>query len=141
MPALAGLVGAALFVSGCVTTGAGLGGGTAPDVSALAAPAALLAPLKGGLVAGPAGEGLTDAEKLRAVAAEYRALETAFGAPPTQWSDDRSGNSGEVTAAVPYRVGRQDCRSYTHQLTIKGARRSASGAACRQPDGAWLLLD
>jgi surface antigen len=137
------MLGAAML-SGCVTTGGGIGGsGVVPDPGLVdgVAPKALLEPLKGGLVAGPAGEGLSDAEKLRAVAAEYRALETAFGAPPTLWSDDRSGNAGEVVAAVPYRVGRQDCRSYTHVVQVKRESRSASGAACRQPDGAWLRLE
>ena len=36
--------------------------------------------------------------------------------------------------AQPYRVGSQDCRQYTHTVTIDGARQTARGTACRNPD-------
>lgn len=130
---------AALALQGCVST-TGIGGASAGSLSGEATQAKLLEPLQGGLVAGPLGEGLSAAEKTRAVAAEYRALETGFGQPPAQWADEGTGVRGEVTAGAPYRVGSQDCRAYTHKVVKGGAERVAEGSACRQPDGAWLRL-
>lgn len=130
---------AGLALQGCVAGGLGHGSALRPSPQADAE--LLLASLKGGLVSGELGKGLAEGARLRAVAAEYRALESAFGAPPATWSDERSGAVGEVIAAVPYRVGSQDCRAYTHSVTLKGIRQSASGSACRQADGSWLRLD
>lgn len=130
---------AGLALQGCVA--GGLAPVTPQPPSAQTQAATLLAALNGGLVSGVLGEGLSDNAKLKAVAAEYRALENPFGAEPARWSDDRSGAVGEVAAAVPYRVGSQDCRTYTHTVTFKGQARSATGAACRRADGAWLRLE
>jgi surface antigen len=128
-----------MALQGCVAGSLGASASLQPSPQTQAA--ALLVSLNGGLVAGELGTGLGESAKLKAVAAEYRALESPFGAAPAQWSDDRSGAVGEVTAAVPYRVGSQDCRSYTHVVTLKGQRRSATASACRKADGAWLRLD
>jgi surface antigen len=136
---LISVIAACLALQGCVAGGLGQSGSLSPSPQEEAR--LLLAALKGGLVAGELGAGLGETARLKAVAAEYRALESPFGAAPAQWSDERSGAVGEVTAAVPYRVGSQDCRAYTHVVTQKGVRRSASGSACRQADASWLRLD
>jgi surface antigen len=134
-------LGMALFLAGCTSLAAPTGvPGSGSDPLATT-PALLLEPLKGGLVSGPLGEGLSEREKLRAVAAEYRALETAFGQPPTPWSDERTGANGEVVAGVPYRVGSQNCRAYTHRVSRDAVERTANGSACRAENGSWLRLD
>jgi surface antigen len=129
-------------LTGCLSTG------LTPQVAAplkpakLATPtsAQLLEPLKGGLIGGNIGVGLTPAEKQRGLIAEYQALETSFGQAPVVWEDEKTGNSGEVVAGAPYRVGQQDCRPFTHKLSLKSAISSATGSACRQANGSWLLL-
>jgi surface antigen len=127
---------------GCITAGVPPVQGLQPSApAAMPTPADLLAPLKGGLVAGPLGTGLTERAKTLAVAAEYRALETGLGQPPIVWRDERSRIGGEVKAGTPYRVGQQDCRNYTHVVTVGADMRTAAGSACRQPQGAWLRLD
>jgi surface antigen len=137
-----------LTLSGCLSTGIAPQS-VAPESVAPVTPAnvtaptsaQLLEPLKGGLIGGSFGNGLTPVEKQRGLVAEYRALETSFGQAPVIWLDDKTKNSGEVVAGAPYRVGQQDCRPYSHKLTRKVATTMAVGSACRQENGAWLRLE
>ena len=95
--------------------------------------------MQGGLANGPAAEGFGRSELRRALAAEYTALEYGQSGKPVRW-EGASGRSGEVVPAQPYRVGSQDCRQYTHNLTVGGQTRSARGTACRNADGSWTTL-
>ena len=136
------LVAIAVSLTGCLSTG------LAPQSVAPVVPvksstptsAQLLEPLKGGLIGTAFGDGLTQPEKQRGLITEYQALETSFGQAPVVWIDEKTGNSGEVVAGAPYRVGQQDCRPYTHNLTIKASVSKAVGSACRQSNGSWLRL-
>ncbi|KAA0698116.1 hypothetical protein DTW90_14575 [Neorhizobium sp. P12A] len=94
--------------------------------------------LDGGIV-GRTGVKLSDSDQQRALEAEYRALEAAPGGQPVVWSG--RGVSGQVVAAAPYQVGSQNCRQYTHTVTVSGNQTQARGAACRNDDGTWSLLN
>jgi surface antigen len=126
------LVAAAL--SGCTTTGGprGLfsGGRSASSTT-------LITALQGGIV-GRSGVTLSDSDKQRALEAEYRALEGAAVGQPIAWSG--RGASGNVVAAAPYQVGSQNCRQYTHTVTVAGKQTVTRGAACRNADGSWSPL-
>ena len=132
----------AALLTGCLSTG------LAPQSAAPVAPLKpstptslqLLEPLKGGLIGGSVGAALTPGEKQRGLIAEYQALETSFGQAPVTWLDEKTGNTGEVVAGAPYRVGQQDCRPFNHKLTLKAVVTNAAGSACRQANGSWLLL-
>lgn len=96
--------------------------------------------LRGGLVARVPGLKLGDANRSRALEAEYKALETSPGGQAVMWEGD-GGTRGEVIAAVPYQVGSQNCRQYSHTVTLKGAAPlTARGAACRNTNGSWTPL-
>jgi surface antigen len=134
-------------VSGCTTMGAGTPSGAEvgfagqpPRPADRPAAQAIVAAMAGGLVAGDVGAGLSQAERLRAVETEYRALEYARVGDSMSWGEKPSGRWGEVTPASPYRVGSQDCRQYTHTVHLDGQSRSARGTACRNPDGSWTPL-
>lgn len=115
------------------------------DAGALVAPsgeagrAAILRNMNGGLIGGTVGSGLTERERRTALEAEYRALEYTPSGQAVAWTGD-AGRSGEVIAAQPYRVGSQDCRQYTHKVTISGQTGQARGTACRNADGSWTPL-
>ncbi|WP_099865106.1 RT0821/Lpp0805 family surface protein [Pararhizobium haloflavum] len=96
--------------------------------------------LNGGIIGPIAGEQLSDRDRRRAIEAEYRALETAPVGRTISWTNERSGLSGEVSAAQAYQVGSQNCRQYTHTVTGKGQPLIARGTACRSDDGAWTPL-
>ena len=41
------------------------------------------------------------------------------------------GVGGSVVAAAPYQVGSQNCRQYSHTVTVEGRDTATRGAACR----------
>ena len=127
--AATGLVSLALV--GCTTSG---GGRTA---TAKANSAVYIAALQGGIVS-RVGVALSRSETQRALEAEYRALEAAPGGQPVTWAG--ANMRGEVVAAAPYQVGKQNCRQFTHKVVNGGRELQARGAACRNPNGTWTPL-
>lgn len=129
---------AAVTVSGCTTTSGGktaLGGSSSGGLSG---PGTYITALQGGLVSRNTATQLSKADMQRALEAEYRALEAAPGGQPVVWQG--KGVSGSVVAAAPYQVGSQNCRQYSHTLTVEGRETATRGAACRNPEGAWTPL-
>jgi surface antigen len=129
----------AIALSACSTT-SGKGGVTG-FLSSSTKPAAstrYIAALEGGIV-DRTGIKLSDNDKQRALEAEYRALETAPLGQPVVWTGKNV--TGEVVAAAPYQVGSQNCRQYTHTITVDGKPTQARGAACRNDDGTWTPLN
>jgi surface antigen len=129
---------AATALSSCSTT-SGVGGST----MALLKPGKptatpFITSLEGGIV-GRTGLELSDSDRQRALEAEYRALEASPGGQPVVWTG--RGVSGQVVAAAPYQVGSQNCRQYTHTVTVEAKQTQARGAACRNPDGSWTPLN
>ena len=125
--AATGLV--SLALAGCTTSSGGRGATTNSAV--------YIAALQGGIVS-RTGVELSRSETQRALEAEYRALEAAPGGQPVTWA---GGNvRGEVVAAAPYQVGKQNCRQFTHTVLTEGRERQARGAACRNPSGTWTPL-
>ncbi|WP_337184734.1 hypothetical protein [Shinella sp.] len=124
-------------VSGCTTTSGGKGmiGGVLPSGSR---GAVYISALQGGLVSRNTAAQLSKADMQRALEAEYRALEAAPGGQPVVWQG--KGVTGSVVAAAPYQVGSQNCRQYSHTLTVEGRETMTRGAACRNADGAWAPL-
>ncbi len=130
------LIASSLLLSGCGTTSrdaAKVGGTVTSNTSA-----SYIAALDGGVIGRQAGLAISKADRQRALEAEYRALEAARGGQPVVWQG--SGISGSVVAAAPYQVGSQNCRQYSHTVTVKGQDSIARGAACRNTDGTWTPL-
>jgi surface antigen len=126
---VAGLV--ALGLSGCTTTGGGSAG------SVKAGSAVYISALQGGIVS-RTGVKLSNSETQRALEAEYRALEAAPGGQPVTWAG--GDVRGEVIAAAPYQVGKQNCRQFTHKVVSGNRALEARGAACRNANGTWTPL-
>jgi surface antigen len=101
---------------------------------------AFLAALNGGIITTVAGNTLSDRDRRKALVAEYTALESAPVGQSVTWTNERSGLSGEVSAAQAYQVGAQNCRQYTHTLRGAGAPAVAKGTACRSEEGTWTPL-
>jgi surface antigen len=147
------LVAGLLAVSGCTTTGlsdtkvgaaagaivGGVTGNQAGSANGKVA-STILAAMGNGLIGGSAGAGMDDRDRRSALEAEYKALEYTQSGQPVSWKSERSGFSGQVVAAQPYRVGSQDCRQYTHTVYTSGQTRTARGTACRNTDGSWTPL-
>jgi surface antigen len=48
---------------------------------------------------------------------------------------------GQVIAAAPYQVGKQNCRQFTHKVISGNRTLEARGAACRNANGTWTPLN
>jgi len=127
---------AAVTASGCTTTAGGKG--SAGTTTVVGGPGVYLSALQGGLVSRNTSAQLSKADMQRALEAEYRALEAAPGGQPVVWQGQ--GVTGSVVAAAPYQVGSQNCRQYSHTLTVNGRDTATRGAACRNANGAWEPL-
>ena len=146
MVTLTTMLGAMIAVSGCTTTGSSvspLSFAQAPKLTKISPTKnseALLAELKGGVLPDGTVGRLARQDQLRALSAEYKALESAPGGSPVEWKSFDGSSTGKVTAATPYQVGQQNCRQYTHNAVISGRVISGQGAACRNGDGSWTPL-
>lgn len=138
---------AVLLLSACTTTsGSSRLDETGEQIAEQAQPdepetsAYYIQALNGGLISRVAGLKLSSADKARALEAEYKVLEGAPGGQPVAW--EGSGVKGEVVAAAPYQVGSQNCRQYSHSVTVRNAAEPvvARGAACRNKNGSWTPL-
>lgn len=129
----------AVALAGCSTT-SGRGGAAALGSTATreVSSTAYIAALQGGVIGRLADLDIGTSDRQRALEAEYRALEAAPGGQPVTWAG--RGVNGSVVAAAPYQVGSQNCRQYSHTVTVKGQPKTARGAACRNPDGSWTPL-
>jgi len=69
-------------------------------------------------------------------------LEYADDRQTVEWRDPDAEARYRVTPTSTYeaRDGRY-CREYTSQATIGGQQRQTYGTACRQPDGAWEVVN
>ena len=137
------LIAALTMLSACGTTKGSIedGGGTVADEPQRSAgSSAIMKSMRGGLIGGSLGAGLSDDEKTRALEAEYRALEYAQAGQPVPWKGDSASVYGEAAAAQAYRVGSQDCRQFTQTVFRNGQSKIARGTACRNADGSWTPL-
>lgn len=135
-PPVACLIASSLLLSSCGTTSGN--GAKAGTLTATNTSSSYIAALGGGVIGRETGLSISKADRQRALEAEYRALEGARGGQPVVWQG--SGVSGSVVAAAPYQVGSQNCRQYSHTVTVKGQDNVARGAACRNADGTWTPL-
>jgi len=138
------MLGAALALGGCASSGGSTGsviGRFAPGGdSGNRGSQSIVAAMGEGLVGAAFASPLAENDRLRALEAEYRALEYSPAGQGVAWKSENGDPSGEVVAYQPYRVGSQDCRQYTHTVSSAGQSRSMRGTACRNADGSWTPL-
>lgn len=96
--------------------------------------------LSKGVLAGDFGADLEHSNRLKAVQAEYKALEHGITGAPITWVGINGVNGG-VTPGQPYQVGSATCRTYTHLLNTVGQSKSARGTACKEKNADWLPLN
>ncbi|MGV8935993.1 MAG: hypothetical protein ACOH2J_02660 [Allorhizobium sp.] len=130
------LVIAAAALSSCSTSG-GLRSGGLLSSNTPSGSAVYITALQGGIVQ-RSGVDLSNSDRQHALEAEYQALEAAPGGQPVTWTGRQA--SGQVVAAAPYQVGAQNCRQYSHKVTVDGVEKQARGAACRNASGTWTPL-
>lgn len=96
--------------------------------------------LNGGIMDATVAASMSPQDRMRALEAEYRALEIAPGGQIVAWQGVSGEVSGEVYAGQPYQVGSQNCRQYVHTIDADAQSVTSRGTACRNDDGSWTPL-
>lgn len=94
----------------------------------------------GGIVGSEIGRKLDEADRRRAAAAEYYALEEEEVGSSRGWRNPESGHRGEVVITREYRRNGQLCRDYEHTIYIEGEPDVLTGSSCRGEDGRWRSI-
>ncbi len=95
----------------------------------------------GGFLGNRIGAALDDEDKRRAYAAQMQALETGPSGAPVAWRNPDSGRYGSVVPGPAYQANGATCRSYSQTIYFDGNPQAARGAACRNPDGSWTVVN
>ena len=119
---------AAFAVAGCNS----IGSGAPPPSAAAAAPLPTGAAL-GGILGGPVGASLDEADRQAAYDAQVAALETGRR---SAWRG-ASGVYGYVEATST--PDAQGCRGYAHTIYVGGRPQHGQGLGCRLADGSWRM--
>jgi surface antigen len=126
----------ALSVGACSSGGLSLGSSAAPPpaapdtASALPTGAAL-----GGILGGPVGAQLDEADRQAAYDAQVAALEAG---QRRTWRGAH-GAYGFVEPSPGADNGQVTCRTYSQTIYIGGRPQRGHGKGCRQPDGSWRM--
>ena len=134
LTAVLGIV--ALCLAGC--SGFGMSGGPPPPPPVAATPAAPAAPAiptgaaLGGVLGGPIGASLSEADREAAWQAQVAALNSG---QRRSWR----GAHGVFGFVEPGAETGGGCRAYSQTIYISGRPNRGQGVGCKQPDGGWTM--
>lgn len=88
------------------------------------------------------GRTLDESAREKATEAQNEALEHPE-AGERRWTDPDSEASGTVTAkrSEPPEGESGECRTFSHEIEVKGEKDVIYGVACRQDDGKWKTVE
>lgn len=96
--------------------------------------------LLGALIGSEIGKSMDETDRMMSERTAQRSLESSPTGTSSSWSNPDSGHRGTVTPTRTYRnASSQDCREYETTVFIDGREETATGVACRQPDGTWSM--
>ena len=96
--------------------------------------------LLGAMIGNSIGSSLDEMDQQYAGYAATDALEYNRSGTPASWRNPDSGNHGYTVPTRTYRQGGRDCRDYETTIYVDGRPETATGSACRQPDGTWRII-
>ena len=71
-----------------------------------------------------------------------QALENNSAGQPAYWQNQRNGTQYTVVPTQNVTVnGNRYCREYRTTAIVSGKSQEIYGTACRQPDGAWKVIN
>jgi surface antigen len=103
------------------------------------------ATIAGVILGGAVGAGLTNdltcEDRSYAYRSYYEGLNSGRSNVPYQWRNPRSGNNGDFRVHDYYSdPDGFPCANYTQQIFVNNRPQTATGRACRQPDGSWVIV-
>ena len=87
------------------------------------------------------GSSLDRADQAYAQQAAQSSFESAPTGSSTTWRNPDSGNYGTITPTNTVPRGNTYCRDYTQTIYVEGRSETATGTACRNPDGTWAIAN
>ena len=98
--------------------------------------------LGGAWLGSETGKSLDKADKTEAGKNAQNTLEYNPSGQSSTWSNPDSGNSGTFTPTKTYQTASgENCREFETTINVDGSNESATGRACRQPDGTWKIIE
>ena len=97
--------------------------------------------LIGALAGSELGKSLDKADVAYQNRAQTQALESNKSGSGATWKNPDSGASGTITPTKTYEKAGRYCREYTQTINVGGKTEKGYGTACRQPDGAWEVIN
>lgn len=95
----------------------------------------------GGILGTQLGQSLDKADQMYAQQAAAQAYNAPVGQTIT-WNNPNTGNSGSYTTTkTGTTASGLACREFQQTITVGGKREQAYGTACKQPDGAWKIVN
>ena len=95
----------------------------------------------GALLGNQVAKALTCRDRHQAATATHRTLETQKAGTTVAWNNPDSGHSGTITPVNTYQQDNGTyCREFQQTITVGGKTEEGYGTACRQPDGAWKII-
>ena len=102
--------------------------------------AVVIGTLGGAYLGSELGKSLDSADRMAMERNAQDSLEYSKTGTATAWSNPDSGNSGTFTPTRTYAsTGGENCREYESTIYVDGREETATGTACRQPDGSWKI--
>lgn len=97
--------------------------------------------LAGALVGGQIGKTMDEYDRQLMQKSSQQALELAPSGSSIEWHNPDNGHHGSITPMKTYKESGQYCREYQQEIVVGGDKQKAYGKACRQPDGAWKIVE
>jgi surface antigen len=98
--------------------------------------------LIGAFIGNQIGASLDDQDREIASLKTQQALENSTSGTTIEWRNPDSGNHGYITPTNTFKQNDGNyCREYTQVIVVGGKEEKAFGKACRQPDGAWKIVE
>lgn len=112
--------------------GSRFGGGTGQAVAIGAGT------LAGAFIGGAIGRNMDETDRMKM----SQSLENNPVGKPAYWQNERTGATYTVTPVRNVTMGGNPyCREYRTVASISGKTQQIYGTACRQPDGAWKIME
>lgn len=97
--------------------------------------------LAGAWMGSEIGKSLDKADKAYLARTTQDSLEYGKTGVTSSWRNPDSGHSGTVTPTSTYqKAAGEYCRQFEQTIYVNGKEETATGRACRQPDGTWKIV-
>ena len=99
--------------------------------------ATMIGTVAGAAIGGSIGKTMDDTDRINAAAT----LENVRTGVSSTWVNPDTGYEYVMTPTRTFDSGTGPCREYKMDATIGGKTEQIYGTACRQPDGAWKIVN